>query len=69
LTRISTDTQLTNAVGLPRNKPPFQVDHLDGVQADLKDVVDESQQGSEGERRHKDGGKAELDHWRGCTVI
>ena len=68
MTRISTDTKLTNVVGLPGNQPPFQTDHLDGVQADLKDVVDESQQGGEGERCHEYGGETELDHWRGWTV-
>lgn len=62
LTHIYPDTHLTNVIGLPGNQPPFQADHFNGVQADLKDVVDKSQQGSKGECCHKYGGETELDH-------
>ena len=70
LYRVTFDsyTQLTDVVGLPGNQPPLQVDHLDGIQTDLKDVVDESQQGGEGERCHKYCCETELNHWRGWTV-
>lgn len=57
-------TQLTNVICLPRNQTTFQTDHFDSIQTDLKDVVDESQQGGKGECCHKYGSKAELDHWK-----
>lgn len=66
MTRIL--TELTNVVGLIGNQSPFKAHHLDGVQADLKDVVHESQQWGERKRCHKYGGETELDHWKGRTI-
>lgn len=40
--------------------PPL-CDKLVGVQADLDDVVEQSQQGRQRERRHEDGGEAKLE--------
>lgn len=59
--------QLTDVVCLFGNEPSFQADHLDGIQTDLEDVVYESQQRCQGERRHEEGGEAELDHYRRGT--
>lgn len=55
---------LTNIVGLPGNQAPLESDHFDGIQADLKYVVDESQKRRERERSHEYGSEAKLDHWR-----
>lgn len=54
---------LTNIIGLPGNQATLESDHFDGIQADLKYIVDESQKGCEGKRCHKYGSEAELDHW------
>lgn len=60
--------RLTDVVGLPRNHPPLQPHHFDGVQADLKDVVDEGEQRSQREGCHKDGGEAELHHCKRLSL-
>lgn len=55
---------LTNIIGLPGNQATLESDHFDGIQADLKYIVDESQKRRQGEGCHKYGREAELDHWR-----
>lgn len=55
---------LTNIIGLPGDQAALESDHLDGIQADLEYIVEESQKRREGERCHKYGREAKLDHWR-----
>ena len=52
----------TNVVCFPGHEASLQPHHLDGVQSDFKDVVDESEQWRQRERCHKYGGETELDH-------
>ena len=52
----------TDVSGAGRHGSPPLRDELVGVQADLNDVVEQSQQGSQRERCHKDGGEAKLDY-------
>ena len=42
--------------------PPGLTDELLGVQSDLHPVVEEGEQGSQGEGRHEDGDETELEH-------
>lgn len=62
---FSTAVSLTNIIGLLGNHSALEGDHLDGIQTNLNDVIDEGQQRSERKRCHKYGGEAELDHCMG----
>lgn len=56
---------LTNVIGLPGHHAPAQPCHLDGIQANLKEVVEERQQWGQRKGSNKNGGEAVLDHCRG----
>lgn len=56
---------LTNVIGLPGHHASAQPHHLDGIQADLEEVVEECQQWGQGKGSNKNGGEAVLDHCRG----
>ena len=51
---------LTDVLCSGCHRPPELTYKLLGVQSDLNDVVEQSQQGSQRERCHKDGGEAKL---------
>ena len=44
------------------HRPPRLTDELLGVQSDLHPVVEEGEQGSQGEGRHEDRDETELEH-------
>ena len=44
------------------HRPPRLTDELLGVQSDLHPVVEEGEQGSQGEGGHEDGDETELEH-------
>lgn len=50
--------------GLGRNRASELSGKLPGVHPDLQDVVEQSQQGGQGERGHEEGDEAKLHHWK-----
>ena len=49
--------------------PPRLADELLGVQPDLHPVVEEGEQGGQGEGRHEDCDETELEHWNTKMVL
>ena len=45
------------------HRPAVLTHKLVGVQADLGPVVEQSEEGRQGEGRHEDGDEAKLQHW------
>ena len=50
-------------LGPLRHRPPGITDELLGVQSDLHPVVDQGEQGGQGEGRHEDCYEAKLQNW------
>lgn len=55
--------------GLGRNRASELSGKLPGVHPDLQDVVEQSQQGGQGERGHEEGDEAKLHHWKETAVL
>lgn len=59
------EISLTYVCGSGGHGSPPLSDKLVGVKANLNDVVKQSQERRQRERRDKDGGEAELENWGG----
>lgn len=59
--RRRSEITLTYVGSSGRHGSPPLSDELVGVEANLDDVVEQSQQGSQRERRYEDGGEAKLE--------
>lgn len=57
----SSTIELTDICGPGRHGSPPLGDELVGVETDLDDVVEQSQERSQRERSYKDGGEAKLE--------
>lgn len=61
---VGTGARLTDVFGAYGHRPAQLCDELLGVQSDLDDIVEQSEEGGEWERGHKQRHKAELDDWQ-----
>lgn len=69
--RVLLGPHLTDVLGLPGHHALVQPHHLDSIQADLEEVVEECQQRGKGKGSDENGGEAVLDHCGGgkCRVL
>ena len=67
---LSLSRWMMNQHNLPLGHgPPRLADELLSVQSDLHPVVEEGEQGGQGEGRHEDCDETELEHWNTEMVL
>lgn len=63
------EVTLTYVSGSSRHGSPPLSDKFVGIKTNLNDVIEQSQEGSQRERRYKDGGEAKLENCRGKNAL